>query len=377
MSTHDTPQSNLAKLQNFQKLLLRYIGNPNKIDIHYNQVSEFIKAHKLIENQYKVKEVVRLITKIANNRHRTAGFFDRIRQVMLLIKDPLKQFYSDDEIFYIIKSNKRLILLFLEDTIITPDARIASIISQPKYKFAFYPHYFLPEFRQFFSKELCDEINSDIHKIVENADATINDQDTFNEKRRIGENDHAICEIIRKDDIDGFTKYVANRKLSLNATIPSSPFETNSFIGFKPTELIQYAAFFGAEKIVKYLFSNKIELRPSLWFYTIHGSNPAIISLLEENKLEPKGDLAMECILESIKCHHHKITDYLHTKYFKTDQQTDEELFLRSIEVYNYLNFPSDLSKDFRYFFYCCKFDHYTFVSLLMKDNIDINKKMI
>ena len=65
--------------------------------------------------------------------------------------------------------------------------------------------------------------------------------------------------------------------------------------------LIEYASFFGSIQIFKYLYLNGVDLRPSLWYYSIHGFDPEMFQILEENNVQHDSyDL---CLKESIKCH--------------------------------------------------------------------------
>ena len=96
-----------------------------------------------------------------------------------------------------------------------------------------------------------------------------------------------------------------------------SIFETNYLLlKNKKTTLIEYSAFFGAIQIFRYLIQNKVELTPSLWLYAIHSQNAEIIHLLESNEIEPPENKSMKnkyeaIFIESIKCHHNSIADYI------------------------------------------------------------------
>ena len=50
--------------------------------------------------------------------------------------------------------------------------------------------------------------------------------------------------------------------------------------------------------------------------YAIHGRNSEIIYILEENDIKPPGNTYKECILESIKCYHNEIADYLMNNFY-------------------------------------------------------------
>lgn len=115
--------------------------------------------------------------------------------------------------------------------------------------------------------------------------------ESFEENRRKGENDSYICQLIRNDSIEEFVSYTNRMNYSLTKSIiPSSIFETNSFLINKTTSLIKYAAFFGSIQIFQYLLLNGVELRPKLWLYAIYGRNAEIIHLIEVNHVQPNDE---------------------------------------------------------------------------------------
>ena len=52
-------------------------------------------------------------------------------------------------------------------------------------------------------------------------------------------------------------------------------------------------------------------MKPSLWIYAIHSNCPDMIHILEENYVVPYDNSYEECFLESIKCHHNEIANYI------------------------------------------------------------------
>lgn len=62
-------------------------------------------------------------------------------------------------------------------------------------------------------------------------------QDEFEKKRKIGENDNELCQLIRNDLIHEFITYVNRNNLQLTEIIEESPFETNSFLLKKTTNI--------------------------------------------------------------------------------------------------------------------------------------------
>ena len=104
----------------------------------------------------------------------------------------------------------------------------------------------------------------------------------FIEKRRIGENDSYICQLIRQDSIKEFVFYENSAKICLRRKIEPSIFETNLFLIENEPTLIEYAAFFGSIKIFNYLRIHNVDLKSSLWIYSIHSNKIQMIHLLED-----------------------------------------------------------------------------------------------
>ena len=94
-----------------------------------------------------------------------------------------------------------------------------------------YPQYFYPEIKSFVNKELNEQIQFEI-------------PENFDEKRKLGENDSYLCEMIRKEKIEEFITNINQNTLSLNLIIENSIYETNPFLLKKKISLIEYASFF-------------------------------------------------------------------------------------------------------------------------------------
>ena len=57
-------------------------------------------------------------------------------------------------------------------------------------------------------------------------------------------------------------------------------------------------------------------LNGDLWIYAIHSNKAEMIHALEENKILPKDLTYEKCVVESIKCHHNKIANYIRDSLF-------------------------------------------------------------
>ena len=235
--------------------------------------------------------------------------------------------------------------------------------------------YFLPEIKRFINKQEAKMISRELSK------QNIKENSIFNEKRKIGENDNYICELIRKDLVDEFIIFINQRNLSITKTkIKASPFETNLLLIKNEPSLIEYASFYGSVQIFQYLNFNNAEMTSSLWIYAIHSNNAEIIHFLEENQVEIPSENYELCLNEAIKCHHNDIANYIimnlmneEQKNFNIQNNFNVNLFAYCFRYRNYYFFSESLENKF-IFYYLCKYDYYSLVSLFLKEgNIDIN----
>ena len=217
----------------------------------------------------------------------------------------------------------------------------------------------------------------------------------FFEKRKEGENDSKICELIRKDMITEFVAHITRNGVSINARIKPSIYETNSFLLKKPKEpktnihllfnnqkdegfsLIEYAVFFGSIQIFNHLRLEDVELTPSLWPLAIHGQNSEMIHFLEDNYVELEDKSYKQVFYESIKCHHNDVAYFFINNFLQNNEENSQDTFNQSLKYYNFAFLKDEFISESS-FFNLCKHDYCTFVDNLFKSKfIDINKKEI
>ncbi|KAK8865390.1 hypothetical protein M9Y10_010935, partial [Tritrichomonas musculus] len=348
----------IQKMKMLQDNLLQILDTNND---NYENFQDIIHKSKILENKYEFKSFLHLIFKISNHHHRTVDFFIKIEKIFQLFKYDITKFFSNSEIFQLFKSNKRVLLILFDSKIIEMNEYISKIITN-QYIDLQYPQYFLPEIQSFNKKEPF-QIEGEL-------------PENFYEKRKIGENDNYICQLIQKDSINEFVFYTNLNNYSLDSTINQSIFETNSFLlkNDKKVTLIEYAAFFGSIKIFLYL-RNKVEVRQSIWQYAIHSDNAKIINQLELNNIEPTNQNYEECFKESIKCHHYSISDYIQNNYLQNENTNDT--LICCLKYYNFFYLQNDFVNGSSFYF-ICKYDYLLLANIILNEfNIDINEKII
>lgn len=364
----------LERMRLIHKNFLDFINTENDNEETFGNFINIITNYKIQENRYDLKEILRLTLNIANYHFRSPNFISKIERILLFFKEKIKQTFSNFEIFQIFKDNKRILLFLFEQNIIKPDKSIVGVILSEKYQKAKYPLYFL--------NEISELIENDTKQ--ENEKLITDDLGEFKRKRKIGENDSCISKLIRNDSIDEFISHVNQNCISLSSMIESSIYETNSYLLKKQASLIEYAAFFGSAQIFRYLFFNGAKFCPSLWSFAIHGDNPELISVIEENNIQLNENLCIEnidfckkCLIEAIKCHHIEIADYILKNYIECLDECDFVFHSQSLKYYNFLYSPDKLDNSYA-FYYLCKYDYFTLVSLLLQSkSINVNEKII
>ena len=339
----------VEKMKTLQNYLIEFIEKEDQVEENYENFENYFKEQKISKDQCDFKSFLYILLNISNNHYRTTNFFIKIEKIFLLFKDDVKANFSNFEIFYFFKSNKRILLFLIQEKILIIDELIASnIIEETKFNIRNYIQYFFFDIKKFFDNFLIQNFS-------------IDSIESYNEKRKIGENDDEICYLIRKDLIDEFISYVKKNNYPLNSKINQSIFETNNFILKKEPTLIEYASFFGSTQIFKYLYLNGVELTPSIWIYAMHCDNPEMIHLLIENNLIPEGNSYYLCLKESIKCYNNDIANYLinnflndeiNNKNLMPSNDYNDNLIAYSFRYHNYAFFPKDFNHKFIFFFH-------------------------
>ncbi|KAK8839808.1 hypothetical protein M9Y10_031516 [Tritrichomonas musculus] len=118
-------------LRNIEEILIDFLDEENNSSIGFQEI---IKANNLSAKKSDLIEILRLITKVANNHTRTPNFSSKIQEILLFLKDKIISNFSNSEIFQIFKSNKRILLFLYEEKILIPDQSIADILATSKFK---------------------------------------------------------------------------------------------------------------------------------------------------------------------------------------------------------------------------------------------------
>ncbi|KAK8849346.1 hypothetical protein M9Y10_018727 [Tritrichomonas musculus] len=367
-------QQYFDSMKDIEENLLTYIEENDQDSNFFNDLDE----KKITENKQKLKSFLYLLVHISNNYHRTKDLYDKIDQVLDQYKIPIQNFFKNSEIFHIFHSNKRILLILIQQKHLTINQAIIDFLNQKKFRQDSYIEYLFPEVESFIPELGQKEIKDKVIELKEN------DLELFNEKRKVGENDSYICSLIRNDQVVDFITYLEKSNISPSSLINMSIYETNHTIlrNNQNMSFIEYSAFFGAQQIFQYLLKRNCKLESNIWTYAVHSKNGDLIHFLEENHISTFNNSYQYLVVEAIKCHHNDISSYFHLNFCQKEQIYDQYLLRKYLKYYNF-NFENyDANKIIQFaiksdlFYFFCKYDYDFIVEhLLTIKEIDINRQ--
>ena len=359
-------------------VILEFLEESEEKSQQFEKLCTNLRNCRVEEDREEMTQFLLTIKSISDHHHRNAHFIQKLRQILQHYKEQIKQTLSNDKIFHIFESNKLILHFLLTNDIICISENIYNyMVNETEPNGNCYCHFFYPELERFKGEEKMKEVKKDLLSLS----PTI--FENFEEKRQEGENDSYICSLIRNDSVEDFITYIIKKSISPSSQIPSSIFETNSFLNNnKSTSLIEYSAFFGSIQIFRFLLMNQVELKPSLWLYSIHSKNADLIHLIESNRIalpESKYGIYSTCLIESIKCHHNDFSVYIQDSLMSQQEteskQTKELLLMKSLKYHNYFYFQTDQIKE-QGLLSLCFYNYYKIVDILMKEK-EIEKRII
>lgn len=357
-----------SEMEQLQENVIALIENDDNTEENFKLLTDNITKFGILTNEPLLVEFLHLIVNISNNHNRNLNFFAKIERILKLFKDQITNIFSNLAILYFFISNRRLVLFLIKEGILTFDSTIYHSI---KKIFKIENDDTNSKILSYFYEEVKPFMTVKNDEIEENLSL-------FEERRTIGENHHSICKIIRDDLIDDFIIYVNQNSISIESEIESSIYETNEFLMEKTPKLIEYAAFNGSIQIFNYLKMNGVELNSNLWNYAVHSNNAEILSIIENSvqmdsifyfsKDSEQMDPYLDCLKESIKCHHNLIAKYIIENLFNGNFSELNSIVLKSFN-YSFMN-ENKLYPDIIATF---AFD-YSYLAELVLNYIDVNE---
>lgn len=131
-------QKFLNEMKEFHEILLNHLDSEeNNIECPQNLII-LIDDSKICDDKLKFKSFLYLIVKIADNHHRSPNFIEKIIRIIKFFIENIKKNFTNDEIFFIFRSNKLILLFLIQEQIINFNSNIVSIMRGNKYESGHY-----------------------------------------------------------------------------------------------------------------------------------------------------------------------------------------------------------------------------------------------
>ena len=354
-------QKYLQQMEELQSLVLILLDNSEFDESDYKNLIQFITKHEIQTKKDNLQHFLQILSNIYSKHHRDVGFSSKIEKILLDLQNNIKQTLSNSSLYNIFQSNKGILLFLLNQNILTLDESIFnSIIETREENGVKFCHFFIPEIKKFAEERGIKIDESELFDLE--PDDLVN----YEDKRKTGENESYVCALIRQDLVEEFVSFVTRSNFNLKSQIKKSIYETHSFLNSVNPTLIEYAAFFGSIQIFQYLMMNNAEYDESLWLYAIYSNNAELIHVIEGMKIIQSYE---KCFVESIKCHHNEIANYIFNNYMNENQPISSYYQL-CFEYHNFSFFTEKFNENQLFCFFCSS-NYLAIVKLLLLDRKD------
>ena len=120
------------EMKEFYKFILDIFDNDYQTDII--QINYYLDNKKLEQNHEKLKHFLYLLSKVSENHHKKRDFYDIVYHIILYYQNPIRQIFTNTEIFHLFKFNKPIIHFLIKNKILVLDKNLINeIIEKSKY----------------------------------------------------------------------------------------------------------------------------------------------------------------------------------------------------------------------------------------------------
>lgn len=354
----------ISRMKMLYSALLKYIDSDDDSPESFQEFAAFLKGNDFGGNADELRTILNLISKVSKHHRGGQNQTAKLKKVIAYFLPVIKQTLSNLDLFRIFRGSRLLLLFLFDEQAVRVDEEVAYLVSQKVGMHGL--NFFYPEVKRFLTK------NGKYGPIIA-SNTTFKKDETFERKRREGENDSLICSLIREDSLEDFVRKFCEEKRSPSDEVPPSLFETHPMLIKKKATLIEYSAFFGSRRVLGYLLEHKSDeggaiedCDESLWLFAVCSGSEEVIHLLEEHGIAPGDGVYAECLSESVKCHHNGIARYIASKMEAEGEDVEAGMSENFFSSYNFEFFPQDFADYESAFEQACQYDYVTIVKILL-----------
>lgn len=163
----------LTEIKEIHTTLLNFIESTDDFDAQFKALIEILEKRDIVHKKEEVDLFCKLISKIADNHHRTSDFFTKLEKIFrYIIEDtptPISNLIPDYKNY-----NKQVLFFLFKDKILEPDESFLNTFLQNKPNQAtfskenhneFQSYYYLyPVIKKFIDNEIQKQIEEEIFK---------------------------------------------------------------------------------------------------------------------------------------------------------------------------------------------------------------------
>lgn len=325
-------QEHLNKMKLIQERILGYLDEEKNDEKSFEELIRNLDNQQ-IRNRQDLNLILHLLSNLIDSHHQIPDFFKKIEQIFSAYQGDIQRYFTNSFLFNLFINSKAFLFYLFKIKIIKPTKQIVKTICTHKFRKKNYVPYLynyclVPRRITYFGTEEINEYTSE---------QFLNDCET-------GENNNYICKLIREDSVVEFIKYVSQTNVGLNTEINPTISESNLLLLDNTITIIDYAIFYGAIQIVKYLLLQNVPLNSHHWEFAMYSNNPEIFQLLSDNKVSfPYGN-EVNLYKKAIKIHDMKLADYFYDQISVFSESDCENCIITAIKNYNFAYLADNLT---------------------------------
>lgn len=340
---------------------------------NFQSFHEYILSSRFFENRESLLVLLRCIDRIFNSRPLLSSFYI---EIIKSLKNSIETHFTSYELLTDIFQNQFLRYKLFELGLISV-SNVKSFIRNLKNDMSLFFTFFfeIKSLDEKFSNSylhLSPEVRIDMKEITPEEHSFYRDFPLCQEK---------VACLIRSNDVISLQSLQAATNLNINIKIRSA-YEIHLF-SMNEMSLIEYAAFFGAVDVFKYLLLNGAVLSENVANCSIAGGHYEIIHILEQNGIKFN---TKELLNVAIEYHRNDIVEYIvetlevdfsHESLVKCLKCYNISVFFEIMNKYVISNkFEDEKSKIIELIVECGHIDIFRAFSVLI-DNSDILNKLL
>lgn len=106
-------QNFIKEMKEINSKLLVYLDKQESSEADYQLIIQLLNDLKIRENKHKLRDVVHIMAEIYSNHHGKQAFYSKLERIFLFLKNDIKQTFSNEDLYNMVKESNRLLRWFI------------------------------------------------------------------------------------------------------------------------------------------------------------------------------------------------------------------------------------------------------------------------